>query len=192
MDRRQPQADTVSSAPGSVPDLQEPLRTCTGTCAQCSDAAKELPDITGKPDLVRLVDSFYEKVRADPQLGHVFDTAAEVHWETHLPKLYDFWDSVLFRAGTYRGNPIAVHANLLPLTDMGWPLFERWLELFRLTVEQHFSGERAGHIVRSAEDMAGVIYSRIHGTTNPRHHPVLLSPEHQARYASYQNLPADD
>ena len=145
-----------------------------------------LRDIAGRPDIVRLVDAFYVKVQADAQLGHVFDQVAKVHWETHLPKLYDFWDSVLFRAGTFRGNPIAAHANLIPLTDMGWPLFERWLEIFRSTVAKLFAGERAGHIVRCAEDMANVIFSRIHGVKDPRFDPARLTAEQTARYASYR------
>lgn len=177
------QAEAGSSASGSNSNFQEPPRAFAETFAQCSEAARQnehavqaLPDITGRPDLVRLVDSFYEKVRADSQLSHVFDTVAKVDWDAHLPKLYDFWDSVLFRAGTFRGNPIAAHANLMPLTEMGWPLFERWLELFRLTVKELFAGERAAHIVRCAEDMAGLIYSRIHGTRDPRHDPDRLTP----------------
>lgn len=148
-----------------------------------------LPDITGREDLVRLVDAFYREVRADRELGHVFDGVARVEWETHLPKLYNFWDSVLFGAGTFRGNPIAAHANLLSQTELGWPLFERWLELFRTTVAGLFSGERAGHIVRCAEDMACVIYSRIHGVPDPRFDPERLTPEQKARYASYRQSP---
>ena len=70
------------------------------------------PDILGRPDIERLVNAFYIKVRADEPLGHVFDGVAKVNWETHLPKLYDFWDTVLFRAGTFRGNPIAAHMKL--------------------------------------------------------------------------------
>jgi hemoglobin len=151
-----------------------------------------LPDITGRSDLIRLVDAFYAKVRADGDLGHVFDGVAKVNWESHLPKLYDFWDTVLFRAGTFRGNPIAAHANLIPLTAMEWPLFERWLEIFRTTVDEFFAGERAGHIVRCAEDMASVIYSRIHGVPDPRFDPSLLTPEQRARYASYRSAPSGE
>ena len=36
-----------------------------------------MPDSTGRPDLVRLVASFHEKVRADPQLGHGFEKARD-------------------------------------------------------------------------------------------------------------------
>jgi len=145
-----------------------------------------LHDIVGRSDIVRLVDAFYEKVRADEGLGHVFDGVAKVNWESHLPKLYDFWDSVVFRAGTFRGDPIGAHAKLIPLTDMAWHLFERWLELFKASVSESFAGERAGHIVRCAEDMASVIYSRIHGVPDPRFDPELLTPEQRDRYASYR------
>jgi len=150
-----------------------------------------LPDIIGRPDLVRLVDAFYAKVRADEGLGHVFDHVAKVQWETHLPKICDFWDTVIFRAGTFRGNPMAAHAKLIPLTGMGWPLFERWLELFRATVCELFAGERTEHIIRCAEDMANVIYSRIHSVPDPRSDPTVLTPEQRARYTSYRNAPAE-
>jgi hemoglobin len=143
-------------------------------------------DILGRPDIVRLVNAFYTKVRTDEPLGHVFDGVAKVNWETHLPKLYDFWDTVLFRAGTFRGNPIAAHMKLIDQADLGWPMFERWLELFRATVDELFSGENAGHIIRCAEDMARVIHSKIHAIPNPRANSVSLTPEQKVRYASYR------
>ena len=144
------------------------------------------PDILGRPDIVRLVNAFYTKVRADDPLGHVFDGVAKVNWETHLPKLYDFWDTFLFRAGTFRGNPIAAHAKLIDQADFGWPMFERWLAMFRETVEELFSGENSGHIIRCAEDLARVIHSKIHNIPNPRVDSTQLSPEQKARYAQYR------
>jgi hemoglobin len=149
-----------------------------------------LADLTDRADIIRLVDAFYVRVRADGGLGHVFDQVAQVNWESHLPKLYNFWDTVLFRSGTYRGNPIAAHAKFLPLTDMSWPLFERWLELFRATARQLFSGEKTEHLIRCAEDMANVIFSRIHEIPDPRFDPARLSPEQKARYAN--DKPATD
>lgn len=130
---------------------------------------RDLPDLLGRPDIVKLVDAFYGKVRADAALGHVFDGVAKVDWETHLPKLYAFWETVLFRAGTFRGNPLAAHVKLIEQTDMGWILFERWLELFTETVNEKFAGENAGHIIRCAEDMARVIHSKIHTIHESRH-----------------------
>jgi hemoglobin len=147
------------------------------------------PDILGRPDIERLVNAFYTKVRADEPLGHVFDGIAKVDWEIHLPKLYNFWDTVLFRAGTFRGNPIAAHMKLVEHADLSWPMFERWLALFRSTVDELFAGENAGHIIRCAEDMAQVIHSKIHAIPNPRFDPERLTPEQKARYASYRESP---
>lgn len=144
-------------------------------------------DILGRADIVQLVNAFYTKVRADEPLGQVFDGVVKVNWETHLPKLYDFWDTVLSRTGTFRGNPILAHANLLDRADLSWPMFERWLELFRRTVDDLFSGENAGHIIRCAEDMARVIHSKIHAIPNPRADSARLTPEQKARYASYRD-----
>lgn len=150
----------------------------------------EKTDILGRPEIVRLVNVFYAKVRKDAPLGHVFDGVAKVDWATHLPKICDFWDTVIFRAGTFRGNPLAAHAKLIAETPMGWELFERWLELFRETVVEMFAGENAVHIVRCAEDMAKVIHSKIHAIPNPRFDPARLTPEQKARYASYRETPA--
>lgn len=161
-----------------------PLMNTIGT------SPRELPDILGRPDIVKLVDAFYGKVRADAPLGHVFDGVAKVDWETHLPKLYAFWETVLFRAGTFRGNPLAAHLKLVEQTDMGWPLFERWLELFRETVTGNFAGENAGHIIRCAEDMARVIHSKIHAIPGSLHDPANLTPEQRARHTSYREVPA--
>lgn len=153
------------------------------------ESISEKSDILGRSEIVTLVDAFYAKVRADAPLGHVFDGVAKVHWETHLPKICDFWETVLFRAGTFRGDPIGAHAKLLGETELGWPLFERWLELFRETVDEHFAGENAGHIVRCAEDMARVIHSKIHQIPNSRLKPDRLTPGQKARYASYREAP---
>ncbi len=148
-------------------------------------------DLRGRPDIVTLGDAFYAKIRADEPLGHVFDEVARVDWETHLPKLYDFWDTVLFRAGTFRGNPIVTHAKLLEKTQLPWPLFERWLAMFRETVGELYEGENAVHIVRCAEDMARVIHSKIRHIPSPRFDPARLTPEQKARYAKYRESKQD-
>ncbi|MBX3740064.1 MAG: group III truncated hemoglobin [Akkermansiaceae bacterium] len=120
-------------------------------------------DIRGREDIELLVDRFYASVRRDATLGPVFDDIAKVNWEEHLPKLCDFWETVLFRTGGYRGNPLAVHRHLAGRTPMDRAMFDRWLHLFTTTVDQWFEGENAGHIKRVAADMANVIHSRLHG-----------------------------
>ena len=128
-----------------------------------------LPDLEGPAEIQKLVNTFYVKVRADEMLGFIFDGIASVDWDVHLPKMYAFWEKVLFGTGIYIGNPLASHARLMPLAEMGKPQFDRWLELFQQTVDELFEGANAAHIKNIAEDMANVIYSRLNGVPNPGH-----------------------
>lgn len=135
------------------------------------------PDILGRPDIETLVNAFYERVRSDEVLGRIFDEVARIQWNEHLPKMHAFWETVLFRSGGYTGNPLAAHASLALLTDMGREKFERWLALFHATVDDLFTGERADHIKNCATDMASVIHSRINDVPALRLHPAILPPE---------------
>jgi hemoglobin len=144
------------------------------------------PEITGRPEIERLVNTFYDKIRKDELLGFIFDDVARVDWDTHLPKMYAFWETVLFNTGGFIGNPLVAHARLVPLTAMGRPQFDRWLEVFTATVDELFAGAKADHIKNAAADMANVIHARINGVAQARFDPANLSPEQRARYASYK------
>ncbi len=152
-------------------------------------ALLDLPDLAGRPDIERLVNHFYTRVQKDPLLGPIFNDIAKTDWEHHLPKMYAFWQMVLFREGGFHGNPLLVHAALVPKTPMDWPRFERWLELFHASIDQLFAGERAEHLKRVSEDMAHVIHSRINGVVDRRFDPARLSAEQRARYAAYRDDP---
>lgn len=146
-----------------------------------------LPDLVDRQGIELLVNSFYETVRQDETLGFIFDKIAGVNWDTHLPKMYAFWETVLFRSGGYKGDPIAAHAKLSPKTTMGKEQFDHWLKLFEETVDAHFAGENAGHIKRCAADMANVIHGKINGIQDPRFDPANLTPEQRERYAKYKS-----
>jgi len=98
------------------------------------------PDIRSRDEIVRLVDAFYTRVREDDLLGPIFDEVARVDWAEHLPKMYAFWETVLFGAGTFRGNPLAVHSALAQKTPLTSREFDRWVELFQATVDELFEG----------------------------------------------------
>lgn len=152
-----------------------------------------LPDLSGRPEIECLVNTFYDRVRDDEVLGFIFNDIAKTDWTVHLPKMYAFWEKVVFGQGDYRGNPLASHAKLVPQTAMGRKQFDHWLTLFRSTVDSLFAGEKAEHIKRAAEDMANVIYSRINSVPDPRFDPANLTPEQRARYAAYRAPePADN
>lgn len=150
------------------------------------DLSNDRPDIEGRADIERLVNHFYGRVRQDAVIGFIFEEVAKVDWDSHLPKMYAFWETVLFGTGGFQGNPMAAHASLVPLTEMGRSQFQQWLSIFRQSVDNLFDGERAGHIKRCAEDMANVIYSRINGVPDPRFDPANLSAEQRERYHRYR------
>lgn len=128
------------------------------------------PDIATRADIVRLVDSFYRLVREDEVLGPIFDDVAQVDWAAHLPKMYDFWEAVLFGRATFKGNPLAVHLALAQKTPLTSHEFDRWVALFHATVEELFEGEVA--------DMARLRAIRIAATMQ---HHLALSGQEAAR-----------
>ena len=81
-----------------------------------------------------VVDAFYAKVRRDPALGPVFAAAiADDAWPAHLAVIRDFWSSVLFKTGRYKGNPFTVHRSVAGISPA---LFGRWLKLFGETCRE--------------------------------------------------------
>lgn len=80
-----------------------------------------------------LVDSFYEKIRAHPALGPIFNDAIKDNWGPHLAKMKDFWASVALNAGRYSGRPVPAHAKL---TTVHPAHFSVWLGLFHQTLEE--------------------------------------------------------
>ncbi len=96
-------------------------------------------DIETLKDIELLVNTFYDRVRADVLLGPVFDGVIQNRWPEHLEKMYRFWQTVLLGEHTYLGSPFAPHAKL-PVEQKH---FERWLTIFESTVDELFTGEKA-------------------------------------------------
>jgi hemoglobin len=125
------------------------------------DVRSDRFDIADQRDVARLVNLFYDRVRADDLLGPIFDDVARVDWATHLPRMYDFWESVLFARASFKGDPLFVHRELArrtPLTARG---FDRWLELFHATVDDLFEGTVADHAKQSAARIAMTLQNNI-------------------------------
>ncbi|MGZ3777903.1 MAG: group III truncated hemoglobin, partial [Mucilaginibacter sp.] len=61
-------------------------------------------EIETREDIGLLVERFYEKVKGDDLIGDIFNNELFFRWDTHIPIMIDFWESVLLGSGTYRGN----------------------------------------------------------------------------------------
>jgi len=101
------------------------------------------PDIAHRADIERLINTFYDKVKADPVLGPIFNDIAEVDWPKHLPVMYNFWEFLLLGGTQYQGNPIQKHVDLHAIHPLTAEHFDRWLLLFQASVDDLFVGQVA-------------------------------------------------
>lgn len=118
-------------------------------------------DITSRKDIELLVDTFYEKVRSNPELRYIFEDVAKINWETHLPRMYSFWGSILLGEYSYSGNPMQKHIALSKLTAITNTEFSMWLRLFTETVDKLFTGEKATEAKVRAENIARLMMHNI-------------------------------
>lgn len=118
-------------------------------------------DILNREDIIILVNSFYNHVKRDKQIGPFFSEVIKVNWNSHLPKMYDFWESVIFKTGTYRGNTFRVHENIHNLRALTSDDFNHWLLLFEVTVNELFEGKNAEYSKQQANQLATIMTSKL-------------------------------
>ena len=118
-------------------------------------------DIQTREDIVRLVDTFYDKVKTDPTIGYIFDQVAKVDWSRHLPVMYAFWGSILLGEKSFDGNPMKKHVELGRITPMTEVEFSAWKKLFTQTVYELFEGSKADEAVLRAENIARLMLFNI-------------------------------
>ena len=102
----------------------------------------------------KLVKNFYSKVNNDEMLGYVFNDVAKVDWQTHIPMLCKFWNSVLLQTGEYRDNAYQKHVDLSAKTKISTKHFERWLAIFTEQVNADFDEDEAKFILSKAHIIA--------------------------------------
>jgi hemoglobin len=114
-------------------------------------------DIGTKDDVKLMVDTFYGKVNSDTLLSSVFNDHSKVNWDTHLPKMYDFWNTLLFADGNYKGSPFEKHIGL-PVDRQH---FKHWMEIFCQNIDEHFIGEVAEQTKLRAKSIAWTFESKL-------------------------------
>lgn len=78
-----------------------------------------------------LVETFYGRVLAHPELGPVFDGRLNGRWPEHMDKMKNFWSAIAFKNGGYAGKPVQAHVGVHGMTA---ELFPQWLALFSATL----------------------------------------------------------
>ncbi|MEX0812040.1 MAG: group III truncated hemoglobin [Chitinophagales bacterium] len=125
--------------------------------------------IENRKDIEFLVDAFYSEIRKDDLLKDIFNQIIQDKWPAHLEKMYRFWETVLLEEHSYFGSPFVPHAKL----KVERKHFERWLQLFSKTLDEHFTGEKAIEAKWRAEKMAEMFLLKIQYYQNNPSKPVI-------------------
>lgn len=108
------------------------------TAEPVAGSVAELPqrDVRDE-DLHDLLVAFYDTVGADEMLAPYF---APVDMREHIPRISDFWSTLLFGTRRYTGNAFRPHSVMPGLTGAH---FARWLATLEATVDERFAGPSA-------------------------------------------------
>ncbi len=120
-------------------------------------------DIATREDVLLLVETFYTKAFRDELIGHIFTEVAHMDLARHMPVMADFWQTVLFKAGLYSRNALQIHFNINAKEPLTLEHFNRWLQLWTITVDELFSGEKAEMAKVQAHLIAGSLHRRVTG-----------------------------
>lgn len=105
--------------------------------------------------ITQLVTRFYYDVRADALLGPTFENVLGTRWTSHLPRMVEFWSTVMLGSRSFSGNVFAKHMAV-PGVTAGH--FERWLHLWTLHTQALFDASQARRLQKVASDIARNLY----------------------------------
>jgi hemoglobin len=125
-----------------------------------------MPPEVSEAQISILVDTFYAKVRRDPEIGPIFNAIVD-DWPHHLALLKDFWSTVLLATGRYKGNPMMKHFQL----GLDPPHFERWLALFAETAREVFPPDSAAFVVEKSHRIAQSLQQIFASIEDTSHRP---------------------
>jgi hemoglobin len=126
--------------PGTVTDDAPDEATVATVAAAAAPDAVAGPD--ARPalrdeDLFDLLVTFYDTVARDELLAPYF---APVDMSAHMPRITDFWSTLLFHTGRYTGNAFRPHAAMPGLTARH---VAHGIGVLEATVDARFAGDAA-------------------------------------------------
>jgi hemoglobin len=118
-----------------------------------------LPDLQDA-DILGVLVAFYATVERDALLAPYFTS---VDMPAHLPRIADFWSTMLFHTGRYSGNAFRPHLEMPGLTPQH---FDRWLATLERTVDAMHAGPNAALMKNLAHRVAYSMQLRLGLTPN--------------------------
>jgi len=120
-----------------------------------------MKDITSREDVELLVNKFYGKVIKDDVIGFFFTDVAKIELNKHLPKMYNFWESILLGNPVYEGNPMRVHFPINEVAALEERHFNRWLQIWEETAHENFEGENTETAIARALNIARIMHHKM-------------------------------
>jgi hemoglobin len=122
------------------------------TFQSCTEASK--PDLATRDDILQFIQNFYGQLLDDPVAAPVF---AGIEMQSHIPKVVDFWESLVFGGGQYRGSPFEPHRPLGLTSEH----FTVWYGVFCSTLDDLFEGPQTTMIKERARSIAFVFSHKL-------------------------------
>ncbi len=124
-------------------------------------------DLVDRADVEALLRQFYGRVLDDDVLAEPFTEVRAQGLDTHIPRMADFWETVLFRAGLYKGSALHAHRHVHDRTELAGRHFVRWLTTWQNTVDEMYSGPVAEQAKVQAARIAWAMHRRLTGGDAP-------------------------
>ena len=109
----------------------------------------------------------YTRALSDPVIGFIFTDVARLDLEAHVPRITSFWETILLGAQSYSGGAFRPHALIHARAPLRRGHFERWLWLWRTTVDELFAGPRAELAKSHAARVAAAFHGRLDAMSSP-------------------------
>ena len=116
-----------------------------------------LRDIQSEEDIKLFSDIFYKRLLADEKINHLF---LNLNLEEHLPRIYNFWNTLLLGTMTYKRNMMEAHQHLV-LKKEDFPV---WLRHFEATLRENFEGEKTDEAISRANTIAMTMRYKLLGS----------------------------
>ncbi len=114
-----------------------------------------------------LLRRFYGWVMVDDILAEPFAELRSRGLDSHIPVMADFWETMLFRAGLYRGSALQAHRHVHQRAPLSGRHFARWLTVWNDTVDEMFRGPIADRSKIQGARIAWAMHRRLTGAHAP-------------------------
>lgn len=114
-------------------------------------------DIQNRSDILNVLNAFYSEVQKDPEIGVFFTEIVRVDWDHHIPKIANFWESLLFATHNYNGNVMEKHLHLNAMKSIRPKDLEIWFDYWERTIRKLYSGAKAEEMISRGKSIAQIM-----------------------------------